>query len=204
MKNFEQDIREAAREKLEQLKKVFEELEVQLSLGKKEAQETFEREKKNFQEFVEGQRERFKAEEEKVTTLRQELLARLEALRAALQVAAPEESEAYNIYKDKLLQNVYALEGTMKEAYEVLRFRLREQLDQFKAKLDAYRIQLALSDFDKKDSVDEKRKALEEAITATIQLFKEEERRGDKLETFTEEVSASFEHLRRAFVELFS
>ena len=134
MKKSERDILEMGKEKLEQLKSVFEELEVQLSLGKKEAQEAFEREKKNFQEFIDDQKERFKEEKEQSEEARDPLLTRLQALQAALAVDAPENEEAYSIYKDKLLRAVYELEAAMKEGYDKVRFSVREKLDLFKAK----------------------------------------------------------------------
>lgn len=204
MKKSEKDILEMGKEKLEQLKTVFEELEVQLSLGKKEAQEAFEREKKNFQEYIDDQKERFKEEKEKAESHRQDLLRKLEALQAALSVAPPATQQEYPAYKDKLLQAVYELEAAIKEGYDRVRFSVRERLDLFKAKLDAFRIQLALSDFDKKDEPDRKREEVKEAATSILEMLNQEAERGDKVENFVEEVNASFDHLKKAFTELFS
>lgn len=204
MKNPEKDILEKGKEKLEQLKVVFEELEVQLALGRKEAKEAFEREKKNFQEFIQDQRERFQEEEERAESHRKTLLNKFQLLEAALSVEPPVDQTAFKEFKDKQLQGIYELEAEIKAAYDNLRFSLRERLDQFKAKLDAYRIQLALVDFEKREELEGKREELKKKTEEMVGLMHKEAERGDKIENFTEEVTASFDHLKRAFTELFS
>jgi len=198
------DLMELGKEKLEQMKTVFEELEVQLALGKAEAKELFEREKKNMNEFINEQKLRFKKEEEIAEEHWDNLREKFETLEANLAEETPEGKEAFDAVKEKTLRSIYELESAMKEAYGEIGGKMREQLDQFKAKLDSYRIQLALSEFGSEDEGNVRRDELRQKVEEIREKMSKEEKDASKLDDFVNEMSASFDHMKRAFSDLFA
>jgi len=198
------DLMELGKEKLEQMKTVFEELEVQLALGKAEAKELFEREKKNMNEFINEQKTRFKKEEEIAEEHWDNLREKFETLEAHLAEETPEGKEAFDTVKEKTLRSIYELESAMKEAYGEIGGKMREQLDQFKAKLDSYRIQLALSEFGSEDESNVRRDELRQKVEEIREKMSKEEKDANKLDDFVNEMSASFDHMKKAFSDLFA
>ncbi|MDX1939197.1 MAG: hypothetical protein SFU99_01515 [Saprospiraceae bacterium] len=200
----EKDILEIGKEKLQQLKTVFDELEVQLALGKAEAKEVFEREKKNLNQFVNEQKIRFKKEQKVAADKWDELLARFESLEANLSAETATDKVLYDAQKEKTLRSIYELEHTMKEAYGDLGATFREQLDAFKARLDSYRIQLALSEFDNAAEAENRRSELKEKVNEIRERMQKEEEEANKIDDFVSEMSTSFDHLKKAFSDLFA
>ncbi|MBK7870769.1 MAG: hypothetical protein IPJ74_08810 [Saprospiraceae bacterium] len=200
----EKDIMEIGKEKLQQLKTVFDELEVQLALGKAEAKEVFEREKKNLNQFVNEQKIRFKKEQKVAEDKWDELLARFESLEASLSAETATDKALYDAQKEKTLRSIYELEHTMKEAYGDLGATFREQLDAFKARLDSYRIQLALSEFDNAAEAENRRNELKEKVNEIRERMQKEEEEANKVDDFVSEMSTSFDHLKKAFSDLFA
>ena len=198
------DIKEIGQEKLQQLKTVFEELEVQLALGKAEAKEAFEREKKNLNEFIHEQKIRFKKEEKVAEEKWEGLMKKFEQLEAELSKETSAKKKGYDKQKQETLRSIYELENAIKEAYGELGSTIREQLDAFKAKLDAYRIQLALSEFDNVGEADNRRIELKGKISEIREKMQKEEEEANKIDDFVSEMSASFDHLKKAFSDLFA
>lgn len=195
---------EIGKDKVQQLKKIFEELEVQLALGKAEAKDLFEKEKKNLNAFVTEQKMRFKTEQKIAEEKWDELLNKFEQLEAALSAETATEKAMYDEQKEKILRCIYELEHTMKEAYGEVGAVLREQLDFFKAKLDAYRIQLALSEFDNATEADNRRMELKDKVAEIREKMRKDEEAANKIDDFMSEMSASFDHLKKAFSDLFT
>ncbi len=200
----EKDIVEIGKEKLQQLRTVFDELEVQLALGKAEAKELFEREKKNLNEFVNEQKSRFRKEQKLAEAKWHDLLGKFEALEAILSVETATRKRAYDEQKKQTLHTIYELEYAIKEAYGELGAAFREQLDHFKARLDAYRIQLALSEFDNNAEAEIRRADLLEKVNEVRTKMRKEEEEANKVDDFVSEISTSFEHLKKAFSDLFA
>jgi hypothetical protein len=198
----EKDFLELGREKMDQVKAFLEELEVQIALGKAEAKDVFEREKHNFMEFVEGQRNRMKKEEELRAERIDALEAKVEALAALLAEPEPETAEAYDVAKEALLRNVYQAEAALKEAYSEAGARLRPVLDNFRAALDTYRIQLALSSFEISDEVKARKEELDVALAELMGRFRADEKNDDKLQQFAAEMETAFDHMKKAVKEL--
>lgn len=195
---------EIGKDKVQQLKKIFEELEVQLALGKAEAKDLFEKEKKNLNAFVTEQKMRFKTEQKIAEEKWDELLHKFEQLEAVLSAETATEKAMYDEQKEKILRCIYELEHTMKEAYGEVGAVLREQLDFFKAKLDAYRIQLALSEFDNATEADNRRMELKDKVAEIREKMRKDEEAANKIDDFMSEMSASFDHLKKAFSDLFT
>lgn len=200
----EKDILDIGKDKLQQLKTTFEELEVQLALGKAEAKEVFEREKKNIGEFINEQKARFKKEERVAEEHWDDLLEKFEALEANLNLETPDKKSAYDEMKKNTLRTIYELENTIKQTYGEVGTTFRAQLDQFKTKLDGYRIQLALSEFGKQSDGDNRRLELREKLSEIKDRMHKEEEDSNKMDDFVHEMSNSFDHLKKAFSDLFA
>ena len=198
----EKDFFELGKEKMDQVKAFVEELEVQIALGKAEAKDAFEREKQNFMDFVEGQRNRIKQEEELRAERLDALESKIETFAELLVEPAPETVEAYDRAKEALLRNVYQVEAALKDAYSEAGARLRPYLDNFRNVLDAYRIQLALSSFEIRDEVKPKKEVLDVALAELMGRFRADEKSDDKLQQFTAEMETAFDHMKKAVKEL--
>lgn len=187
---------------MDQLKSFFEELEVQLSLGKAEAKEVFEREKKNVTEFINVQRSRMQKEEELKMERLNALEAKMKELAALLEEESPDKVKAYDKSKETLLHSIYSLEAALKEAYVEAGAALRIHLDQFRNALDAYRIRLALSSFDNRAEVEVQKEALSAVLTPMLDRFRTEEKTEEKLNHFVAEMETAFDHVKKAVKEL--
>lgn len=198
----EKDFVEFGKDKMDQLKSFFEELEVQLSLGKAEAKELFEREKKNVTEFINVQRSRLQKEEELKTERLNALEAKIKELASLLAEESPDKVKAYDKSKETLLHCIYSLEAVLKEAYVEAGAALRAHLDQFRNALDAYRIRLALSSFENRAEVEEQKEALSTVLTGMLDRFRSEEKTEEKLNHFVAEMETAFDHVKKAVKEL--
>ena len=202
--NIKQDLIEIGKEKLNQVKIFMEELEVQMALGKAEARDTFEKEKKSFSKFIsevkaEAGKEKLVAEKH-----RHELLLKFEALEAKLSVETPTKKREFNKMKAETLQAIYELEHIIKEAWSDVNSEVQLKLDKFKAILDTYRVQLALGNIDNKEAFESRKQELMEAADEIRLKLQKEEASKDKFEVFVEEVSESFDRFKNAFTDLFS
>jgi len=198
----EKDFFELGKEKMDQVKAFLEELEVQIALGKAEAKDAFEREKQNFMEFVEGQRNRIKQEEGLRAERLEALESNIETFAALLVEPEPQTIEAYDAAKEALLHNVYQVEAALKDAYSEAGAGLRPYLDNFRNALDAYRIQLALSSFEIRDEVKPKKEELNLALAELMGRFQADEKNEDKLRQFAAEMETAFDHMKKAVKEL--
>ena len=203
MKNSK-DFSDLGREKLEQLKTVFEEIEVQLSLGKAEAKELFERERKNLNTFINEQKLKFKKEEKEEEANWDNLIQKFEALEDQLSEVGPETKRHYDKMKKDTLHSIYELENAIRESYGELGVGMRGQLDHFKSILDTYRIQFALSDFNTQEESNNRKEALKQAVKEVRDRINKEVEDGNKLDDFTKEMSTSLDHMKKAFSDLFS
>lgn len=203
MKN-ENDFFGMGKEKLDQLKAVFEELELQLTLGKAEAKDAFEREKKNFNTFVQEQKLRFNKENQASEESWEVLRVKFEQLENMLAQDTQETKDAYDLQKNETLRSIYELESFIRDTYGDLSAGLKSQLDQFKARLDAYRIHLALSEFENQSDGDKRRDELKGSIEEILDKMRSESDMANKLDDFAEEMGSAFDHVKKAFSDLFS
>jgi hypothetical protein len=97
----QKEILEFGKEKLQQLKTIFEELEVQMALGKKEAKEVFEREKKTLTEFITQQKDKLKEAGEVAEDHRRELIDKFNTLEAVLSEDVSTSKRRYDTYKTR-------------------------------------------------------------------------------------------------------
>jgi hypothetical protein len=198
----EKNFLEFGKEKMEQARAFFEELEVQLNLGKAEAKDAFEREKKNFSNFVDEQHRRLKADEARKKELLNALEGKMEVLADLLVQPDPTTVETYDTHKEAMLHAVYDVEGALKNVWADVGAVLRTSFDQFRSALDAYRIALALSSMESKGNLNEKKAVLDTELSKLLHHFQLDEREDDRMQHFSAEMETAFEHVKKAVKEL--
>jgi hypothetical protein len=188
------------KETLNELKGLFEEMEVQVNLGKKEAKEVFERERQNFTQFVRDQRQQWRRfgmmSEENLAKIKQSL----HTLYTLLVESTPAIQTDFQVWKDKRLHAIYELEFLIREIQPGINETEKQVINDLKVKLDVYRIHLALSTFEKTDDLITYAEELRVQLDKTIHFFENEvDDSWERVENFKEELGTSFEHLKKAF-----
>lgn len=188
------------KETLNELKGLFEEMEVQVNLGKKEAKEVFERERQNFTQFVRDQRQQWRRfgmmSEENLAKIKESL----HTLYTLLVEGTPEIQADFQVWKDKRLHAIYELEFLIREIQPGINETEKEVINDLKVKLDVYRIHLALSTFEKTGDLITYAEELRVQLDKTIHFFENEvDDSWERVENFKEELGTSFEHLKKAF-----
>lgn len=193
------------KERLTQMKVLLDELQVQMALGKAEAKDIFERERKNFMQFVSDEKKVLRRSGEAAGKHRQTLMEKFNALDARFAKASAENKRQFDVQKRETLHAIYELELAMKEAYGDVGMALQAKLDAFRANLDNYRIKLALGEFDAASNELELLKPeLVDAMAEIRKRLEKEVGAGEKIDSFSNEISTSFDHMKKAFSNLLS
>jgi predicted nuclease with TOPRIM domain len=202
--NFTEEIITVGKDRATRIKAFLEELELQTALGKAEAKDAIEEEKKNFQKFLRKYKSQIhEVEDESIEQVR-ELNDKFAVLAAKVNLPMPDNKRKFDQYKNETLHAVYDLELALKEKYGEVSEELMGRLDAFKDKLDAYRIQLAFTEFKHEEELKERKTELLDAINEIRDKLQEKVEAGAKLEHFVEDISDSFEKMKKAFSDLFA
>lgn len=184
-----------------------EELRLQLHLGKKEAEEKFEEEKKKIQQWAEETREDvgdFSSEKAKSFRTKLETLRVQAALGKAESKAAMEEQEK----KLKL-----ALEDAQKEARGLAEDssekvaevgkNARDKMGVWQTQMDIFRLQLQLGKKEAELEWETKKKQIKEKLNDIDDSIDNLRKEGsESLENFKSEISESWKHLKSAFTKI--
>ncbi len=192
------------KERLTQMKVLLDELQVQMALGKAEAKDIFERERKNFMQFVSDEKKVLRRSGEAASKHRQTLMEKFNALDVRFAKASAENKRQFDVQKRETLHAIYELELAMKEAYGDVGMALQAKLDAFRANLDTYRIKLALGELETASELEMLKSELVEAIESIRKRLEKEVGAGEKIDSFTNEISTSFDHMKKAFSNLLS
>ena len=184
------------------LKTLSEELQVQMALGKAEARDLIEKERKNLTKYINTQKSEIEKAENIKNENRREFLSCVEDLESVLFSEVPTEAKEYDDYKDNLLNKVYKLEEEVRDNYPAMNEKMQEMLDAFKAKMDAFRVNLALHDKDNPEKVDKIRNEFTERLGEIRKVLSDKEEAQSKLDNFMEDISESFNYLKRAIADL--
>ena len=184
------------------LQMLTDELQVQMALGKAEARDIIEKERKTFSKYINEQRREFVKVENESNENRRTFLSCVEDLESALFDKIPEGTQEYDNYKDGLLNKVYKLEEVIRDNYPEMPEGMQDNLDVFKAKMDAFRVNLALHDKDNPEKVEKIRGEFTEKLEEIRNLLSNKEETHSKLDNFVEDISESFNYLKRAISEL--
>lgn len=192
------------KEKAAQITAFLEELELQMALGKAEARDAIEREQKTFRKFINQQKSHIRHTTDAAEEHRLDLSRKFNALEAVLSKDLPHSKRKFDAAKKQTLTAIYELEDQLKTAYGDVNLSLQQQLDKFKTKLDGYRVKLALSNVEDEVQLQNRKVELQKAINSIQEKINEESEARGKVDHFVEEVSESFDHMKKAFSELFS
>jgi hypothetical protein len=184
------------------LQALYDELQVQMALGKAEARDLLEAERKTLKEYINKQRKELSKSSSIVAEDRREFLMRVENLESVLNEDVPTKERAYVTYKNNLLAKIYELEEEVREHYPTLSKEMQEVLTSFKAKMDAFRVNLALHDKDNPEKVKRIRAEFTDKLTEIRNLLNEREVAQTRLDNFAEDLSSSFNYLKRAITDL--
>lgn len=202
---LQEELMDIGKERLTQMKVLLDELQVQMALGKAEAKDIFERERKNFMQFVSDEKKVLRKSGEAAGKHRQTLMEKFNGLDARFAKASAENKRQFDVQKRETLHAIYELELAMKEAYGDVGMALQAKLDAFRANLDTYRIKLALGEFDAASNELELLKPeLVDAMAEIRKRLEKEVGAGEKIDSFTNEISTSFDHMKKAFSNLLS
>jgi hypothetical protein len=201
---LQEELMDIGKERLTQMKVLLDELQVQMSLGKAEAKDIFDRERKNFLNFVSEEKNILRRSGEAANTHRTVLLEKFDALDARLAKVVAENKRQYDVQKRETLHAIYELELAMKEAYGDVGIALQTKLDAFRGKLDDYRIKLALGEFEAEAELEPLKPELVNAVADIRERLKKETGASEKIDSFSNEISTSFDHMKKAFANLLS
>lgn len=201
---LQEELMDIGKERLTQMKVLLDELQVQMALGKAEAKDVFDRERKSLLQFMSEEKNILRRSGETATKHRVTLSEKMEALDLCLAKAACENKRQYEVQKREVLHAIYALELAIKEAYGDVGMALQIKLDAFKSKLDDYRIKLALGEFEGEAEMELLKPELVAAIADLRERLKKEVGASEKIDSFANELSTSFDHMKKAFSNLLS
>ena len=133
---------------------------------------------------------------------RRNFLSCVEDVESALFEEIPTGTKAYDTYKDGILNKVYKLEEAIRDNYPEMNDTMQDNLDAFKAKMDAFRVNLALHDKDNPEKVEKIRNEFTDKLEEIRTVLSSKEHTHSKLDNFVEDISESFNYLKRAIAEL--
>lgn len=184
------------------LKTLSEELQVQMALGKAEALDIVEKERKTFSKYINKQRVEFAKAENESNENRRVFLSCVEDLETALFTEVPTKTKEYDKYKDDILNKIYKLEDVLRKSYPEMGESMQEHLEIFKSKMDAFRLNLALHDKDNPEKVEKIRVEFTEKLEEIRKVLSQKEHTHSKIDNFMEDISESFNFLKRAVSDL--
>ena len=182
-----------------------EEFALQFALGKAVAGEKFEELKKDFMGKTSLWKQRIaalKTGNEKEMEL---LKSKIEALQVQLALGKADAKDFFIVQKKKILDSVHEIESGLKRnplAKELQR-EISHEIEKFKLKLEILELQFELKTFTSKEKLKDAMGAAEIEIE---KLFKKIDEKWDEAKSkktdFAEEISKSFEHLKKAVKSL--
>lgn len=194
---------EFGKSKLNQWKGMIEELELQLSLGKAEAKDAWEKESKNLKKFFRQQQAQFEKADAQNKDQRITLVRKLSELSSVLRKEEAKSKRSFDNFRKQTLKLIHEVEYMLREIISDSPERISRQLTALRNPLDVYRIQLALSEYDTRQKLSRPQNELEVVLDKTIQIIdRENNLDGNSVERFMEEISQSFNHLKHAFSEI--
>lgn len=199
---MENVIVQKAKQQFRNLKALSEELEVQMALGKAEARDLMESEKKQLSKFMSKQRQQITKDGSSMDVDRREFLTAIEMLESNLNSAVPQATGAYDAYKAKTLETIYKVEELVRSSYQDASLSFQKELDSFKAKMDAFRVNLALHDQDNPAKVQKIKNEFSEKLVEIRSILAKNEQDHTKVDNFVEDITESFNYLKRAINDL--
>lgn len=188
---------------VDELYELLENLESKLQEGTKEAKEIFDKEKKHFTVFLEDQKQYWQRYGLQDDEGFRKLTDKLEQLSSLLNEADPVEEAAFSAWKDQRLRVIYELEFLAREFYPEMNEKEKEFFNSLKTRQENYRLNLAGATYADLSKLAEEKTELSGAILEAIHFIENEVVVDwSRLDGFKEEISVSFDHLKKAFGNL--
>jgi hypothetical protein len=184
------------------LRTLTDELQVQMALGKAEAKDVIENERKTLSKYINSHKKEIERVEGLSDKNRRTFLSCVEDLESALYTEVPTATKSYDKYKNDILSKIYRLEEEVRTSYSGMNEEMQSNLDLFKAKMDAFRVNLALHDKDNPSQVEKIKNEFTERLGEIRNVLSEREQAQSKLDNFVEDISESFNYLKRAIADL--
>ncbi|MBL7828717.1 MAG: hypothetical protein JNJ57_18930 [Saprospiraceae bacterium] len=199
-----EDMIKEAKAKLAELRNEMEEFSMKASLGAQEAKDTFEREWGKFSNFIDEQGNRFRRQSAWAGKLSERMNLRLDRLKTLILNEKPDAPIQYNGWREEVVGTIYEVEFIIHELYPMLDDQERELFSNLRVKMEIYRTNLVIKDFDQLTQMG----AMAEALAAKadeVKLWYDRfhETSSEKMEKFREGLRTSFGHLKNTFTELF-
>ena len=185
------------------MKGFLEEFETQFEKGAREAKDAFEKDMKHFAKFMTDKKEQVKEEREASLKHLEDLKAAFEAFAEILKKEVPKTKKAFTNYSTKVQEGILQLELVIKAARSKISLGLKARLQQFKIRLDDYRLEIATTETPDQEKLNALRLKLAESVEYMLKRLEWERDKNSKFDQFAEEVSSSFDNIKKTFVDLF-
>jgi len=190
------------KDQVRSLRTLAEELRVQMALGKAEARDLLEKEQKNVSQYFKKQANLLDQSTTTNTQHRLDFLKNVESLESKLNTSVPEKARAYKAYKSEMLHQIYKLEEVIKENIPTVGLEMKNSLEVLKAKMDAYRLNLALHDKDNPEKVARIKSEFTSKLDEIRLVLAKNENDQTKLDQFAEDIQQSYKYLKQAIDDL--
>ena len=197
-----ENLKEKGLQQLSSIKQAMDELRVQAALGKAEAKDLFEKERKTLATFVNKEKALIGKSQEVSISHDKDLINKIGDLEQKLEQAVPANETEFDAYKKNVLGSIYQLEYAIKTESNDVRKSLQNKLNNFKVKMDGYRLQLALSKVEDSPTLQARKEELVKQIDEIQALVENRKAQNKKVESFYEEVAESYNHFKQAFSDL--
>lgn len=198
---------ERTKAKLNEWKAKVEELNLQLHLGKDEARDEFEKQKKNLRDWLNQAEHKIQNSKKLSEDTIRDFKNRMEELRVQASLGVAESKDALKEQQDKLNKGIRSLRSRFEEAYddvseeiEDMSEEARERLDDYHTRFDLFRLQMHLGREDAKDEWERRKKDLSVKLREIDAKVDRAAKEGsEKLDNFRSEISEAWGHFRKAF-----
>lgn len=205
----EKTFREKVQERLEKWKGELEELQLQLNLGSKEAQDSFEEQKKYFRDWIEKNRHRIDEIEDEIGDEGNNLREKLKDLNITLEKGKAETEEAFSEQKQRISKLMQQFRERLSEVGDGGSEKVKnlmedwdEDITKFRTRLDLLALQFRLGMKEAGVEMEEIRaEAREKLAELKKKIAASSEESGEMWETVRGDVKDAFNRLTGLFQE---
>ncbi|MBD3638742.1 MAG: hypothetical protein HUJ25_15420 [Crocinitomicaceae bacterium] len=176
-----------------------EELQVQASLGKKEALDKYEESKKKFKSFIHDTKVKMEKGKDSLGDLHQ----KFDELKVQLALGKAETLESFQEQKKKILNSLREIESKIKSNATVNRVyaSLLIEIEKFKVRLEWLEAKFKEGSQDFADSFNKQKEEFKAFVNRMSDKFSSDKEEDDtsRWDNFQSEMSEAFDHVKKAF-----
>ena len=200
-------LKEKAAKKLNDLKALKEQLNVQLHLSAKETKVEFEKQKKNLGEWLDNVSDKLNNVTELSEEKAQKLKASIQSLRVQAALGMAETDDAFKEQQHKINKGIQHLKINIEEAFKTSKEKINDfaeetddTLTDFHTRFDLFRLQFHLGKEETKEAWEAKKKVIAADLhELEIKIDKGIAEASDKWESFSNEIVDSWKQLIKSF-----